>query len=492
MKTKDLVNWIKLFIKFSKKFINGFTSNNLMIFELQNILSKIKLIDTKISDPIHFSVTDIVYVDSLIYSFRINNVVYVIDGSNINSTIENVISLRNFFKNIYDYYLHFEKDLIAKINFSTDIMSQTYLNISDILLNFKNKVMTQSQNIDLLTLFLALVRSINQNYKFPKLFKFREKTVDLQYFSKYDSFQKTIVCQINLITLNKFFDETIINSDSESINESINLDENSCISTSSSESIETLKYTIFKKNKISKTVFNDFVLKIGTNSVRINSTAINRPNFLFELDFIINEINDSVTKILNYKTFVQTYEISIPVIIKKNIFSKQKCFYLQELYQGIIEFLCLLNTDIENLYVLSQIESEQNKTIVSVSLQNIINNLYVRLYDLISSSFPKISILMGDINVNIYYMDENSCVLFFGVLNVPKILVEKDGLDNIKFIELFFSTQSFKIESLKNKMVPKNFSTVLLSLINNIQVLKTLLEFDLKNLSDLILLLRSV
>ncbi len=488
MKTKDLVNWIKLFIRFSKKFIYGFTSNNLMIFELQNILSKIKLIDTKISDPIHFSVTDIVYVDSLIYSFKINNIVYIIDGSNVKSTIENVVLLRNFFKNIYDYYLHFEKELIPKINFSIDIMSQTYSNISDILVNLKNKIIAQTQGIDLLNVYLGLVRCINQGQKFPKLFKFKEKTIDLLYFTKYDSFEKTIVSQINLISLNKFFDEDIIEFETNSES-----DKDSCINTStssSSDSIQTLKYTVFKKNKISKTIFNDYIIKIGTNSIRINQNTINNPNFLLELDFVINEISNSIIKMSTYKTYVQTYEISIPVIIKKNIFSKQKCIYLQELYERIIEFLCLLTIDIENLSVLSQIESEQNKIILSSSLQNIMNNLYIRLYDQLSTLLPKLGISMGDMNVNIYYLDEKSNVQFFGVLNIPRILVEKDGVNNIKFIELNFSTQSIKIESLKNKVITNNFSIVLFNFINSIQIIKTLVEFDLKNLSDLIILLR--
>lgn len=485
MKTKDLVNWIKLFIRFSKKFINGFTSNNLMIYELQNILSKIKLINTKICDPIHFSVSDIVYVDSLVYSFRLNNVIYVFDGSNVNSTIENVIQLRNFFKNIYEYYRHYEKDLVAKINFSIDIMEQTYTNITDILVSLKNG------GCDLLGVFFALVRSINQKNNFPKLFKFRERTVELQYFSKYDSFQKTIVGQFNLITLNKFFDEATIDINSESDSDpNPSLSPISSSDSSSSECVNTLKYTVFKKNKISKTVFNDYVIKIGTNAVRINSNTITKPNFILELDFVINEINDSIAKMLSYKTYVQSYEVSVPLIIKKNIFSKQKCIFLQELYEKLLEFLCILNIDLENLAVLSQIESEQNKIILSSSLQNIMSNLYIRLFDLLTSSFATLGISMGDINTNIYYMDSNSNVIFFGVLNVPRILVEKDSLGNIKFIELIFSTQSIKIESLNTKAFPENFFTTLYDFISSIQIIKTLVEFDLKNLCDLIMLLR--
>jgi hypothetical protein len=373
-------------------------------------------------------------------------------------------------------------------------MCQTYLNISDILVNLKNKISSQAQNIDLLLVYLALIRNINQNYKFPKTFKFREKTIDFLYFSKYESFEKIIVSQINLITLIKFFDENIIDSDSESKpnSESVSSSEELCNTNSSSEKQETFRYTVFRKNKISKSVFDDYVIKIGSNSIRINSITITKPNFILELDFVINDITDAISKMESYKTYVQTYEISVPVIIKKNIFSREKCLYLQELYEKILEFLCLLNIDIENLFVFSQIDSQQNKTIVSSSLQNIINTLYIRLYELISKIYAKISVSMGDINVNVYYMDENSCVVFFGILNVLGLKIEKHSSNNIKFIEVIFSTQSIKIESLKNKIVPENFSTKLSSLIDNIQIIKTLIELDLKNLSDLIIILKHV
>jgi len=496
MKTKDLINWIKLFIKFSKKFIKGFASNNLLIYELQNILSKISLIKTKKSDPINLIVSNIIYVDGLIYSFILNNVIYSINPSNVNLTIENITSLRNFFKNTFNYYLYYEKDLILKINSSIDIMNQTYSNISDILANLKHGIESQIQNIDLLNIYLGLVYLINKKYKFPKLFKFKGKTIDLLYFNKYDYFQKIIVCKINLITLNKFFDELAVDYSSDSNSENFCMSES--VSSLSSESstgnfskhCNTLKYTVFKKNKISKKVFNDYVIKIGTNSVRINSNTIKDPNILLQLNCVINEINESITKISGYKTYIHTYEISAPVEIKKNVFSKQKCFYLQEFYEKFIGFLCILNVDIENLHILSQIESCESKIVIPSSLQNIINNLYVRLYDLVSISFQKLSISIGDSNTNVYYVDENSCLLFFGILNVPVILVEKDCQNNIKFIQVNFSTQIIKIEMLKNKIVPKNFSTVLINLIRSIHIIKTLVEFDLKNLSDLIILLK--
>jgi len=78
-----------------------------------------------------------------------NNTIYTIDPLNINTTIENVVLLRNFFKNIIDYYLHYEKDIIPKINFSIDIMNQTYLNILDVLVGFRNKIFSQTQHFDL-------------------------------------------------------------------------------------------------------------------------------------------------------------------------------------------------------------------------------------------------------------------------------------------------------------------------------------------------------
>lgn len=521
MNTKELIKWIKQIIKFSKKFIYQVRSNNLLIYELKEILKPIQFFGS--SNTIFFKIYDIMLNDGFVCSFYINKTHFIFNYTDIDQCIQSMKILRSTFINIYIYYQEFYKHQIrSPIDFATSInyLQNSYKAILDLLENFKQTTEPNIQN-----LYTDLVNIICNYKSLPKsLFKIGSKSVKLYYYKTNDLYEKVKFGKLNLITINptcSILD--CISSDCDTCSENYSdscSDSNSdtqTVNTTISDQIigpnphiivKTFRhpkkiinssliyppqtFTQFKKNKFPQEFYCKFIFKIGSHEIKINENLIDNYEFLSKLNIILNNLDNCVSTIMEYRSFIENYENKqiFEIYDKKSIFDMNKCLFLREIYEKYIEFFLILKVDLENLSLFSQIDSSSNNLIVSSSYQNIINNLYSRLNDLNINLYSRLAIRSNSKNINVYYTDSNRCTIFFGTLNNLIMNSQNGVLGDIQQLQIIFSTITLIFNS--NRTFGPNFYVELKKMIQDIEILETLVELNLKSLCDLILLLSQV
>ena len=123
MNTKELIKWIKQIIKFSKKFIYQVRSNNLLIYELKEILKPIQFFGS--SNTIFFKIYDIMLNDGFVCSFYINKTHFIFNYTDIDQCIQSMKILRIVKSNNinYDAYISFVIDDYEYWGVVEDLMS---------------------------------------------------------------------------------------------------------------------------------------------------------------------------------------------------------------------------------------------------------------------------------------------------------------------------------------------------------------------------------
>jgi predicted small secreted protein len=289
-------------------------------------------------------------------------------------------------------------------------------------------------------------------------------------------------CDLEIKSINTYFSEQIIGLNPKIIVKNF-------------EKIKTrqtpveFSFILFKKSKYPQAFYDNFIFKIESHEIRINENTICSYEFLPKLNICISHVENCINTIREYRSYIENYEhrLIVEVYDKKSIFDMNKCLFLQEIYEKYIEFFTILKVDIENLSLFAQIDSSGNYLVVSSSYQNIITTLYSRLNLLNKNLYLRLAVTSKSKNINVYYTDLNRCTIFFGTFNNLIINSENGILGDIQILEIIFSTVKLKFNS--NITFGKKFNSDLDKLIEDIDVLKTLVELNLKSLYDLILLL---
>lgn len=445
MVLKKSIKYINTVIEYCKFFINNAKSNNLLVYELRN---HIKNIQTLLTDnDLFFTISDIqLDTESNVKSFKINNIAFVFDYTNIDNCIEKTILLKKMFKNILIYYEEVYKHKNTCDLYSTIIyIFNTYTNI----FNTITKFVTTNDNTR--NLYIDLIKIISEYKKIDSSFVLKNSSLYIYYYKKNDFYEKIKLQKLDLISMYNISDECQDNK----------------------------TFTVFKKNPIPNMFYENFILKIGIHKVfffnKQNQNQTIQINIL--LDLIKNEIN----KIIEYKKYIE------------NIFNLDKCLFIKEAFEKYIEFFIILNVDIENLLLFSQTECYINNAVIISSYQNLINNLYSRFNGIINSINNRLDISNNSKNIDLYYKDTNGNLVFFGLLNNLTQNAINDNQGDISSLTINVSTLTLTFNSFKNQNLSfENFELNLLENQKNLEIIKTLVELNLKTLCDLIFILSQV
>jgi hypothetical protein len=328
--------------------------------------------------------------------------------------------------------------------------------------------------------------------KMNNLFVLKNNSLYLYYYKINDFFEKSKLQKLNLITITNNLD----------CSNNLVLDSDSSCSCEYQQNFET--FILFKKNTMPKKSYDNFLIKIDNQQLFI--TDISNSILTIQIDRFLDQIKQNIDKITQYKTSIQDYENSNKIIDyinyienyeniyqNKSTFNLNKSLLLKDIYEKYLEFFSILTIDIENLLLFSQTESLINQEVIISSYQSLINNLYSR-FNMVNKNIPNISdISLNSKNIDIFYKEKTGFLIFFGKINTLTQNVVIDTQENVTQLIITFSTTQLVFNSLKNQILDfENFEKELLNIKKNIEIIKILVELNLKIVCDLIYILSQV
>jgi len=432
-------------------------------------------------------------------------------------TMDNVLLYFIDIKNANDNYdFIYIQDLI-KINFNTII--KKYIDFNDQLKLLENKTIVKS---DLITLFNNIAAIINEKFEILNVFPRMNGYVYVYYYDVNKDFTKTLTEKMHIpslqltmqVKINNFnlvdpTKNTIFNSsydtffiDNENIFESgkiptdypskisIDVIQNPIydshfpkhnieeFSESLFDGFTKIRYELFDKDVIKEKDQYEFVIYVGENYIRCSEYDINTDIFYEKLPTVSNNITELTD--IDFKE----YKISKEYYYN-NIFDHVKIELLKTIYMEYFSTLDMLIEDVENLQGMAINTKSPNK-IVKLIIDNLMTNYYNLLNKLLHD-IEKVVINSPDkMTFDICYIDYNDTIMLFAKNNnlimTPIYVDEKltKVLLTIIDVEIVFEQYTEEhTNDIINELCEKN--------IHNIQMIKVIMELNVKNLEDLLI-----
>jgi hypothetical protein len=242
---------------------------------------------------------------------------------------------------------------------------------------------------------------------------------------------------------------------------------------------EGRKFSLFSKTLMTKNNQDEFTIQYGSNNIVVSETEITDGIAIQRLDELIIVVQDIVSQIYT------GYEVNT-LSITENVFDHRKVLKLREIYIEYLKFIELLMYEMEGIMIMVSNDRVyyQNTSIINATKAVLFNHA-MRFEELGRAVLAIVTLNENGTDYNINYINSAPEKAFFSKNYHVTTLSELNNINEHVGLNIKINTVNITIEVNTNDDI-NVVTTNLQDILGKITDLKTAMEFNIKNLDELV------